>query len=63
MSDRRIVPISEAAAAVGLTERTIYRYIRLELLKRYRSKTDRRTFVDLDELIELKEHPPFHHPT
>jgi DNA-binding transcriptional MerR regulator len=61
MSDKRIVPISEAATEVGLTQRTIYRYIQLGLLERYRSKTDRRTFVDVNALIELKEHPPFHH--
>ena len=59
MSDRRIVPISEAATAVGLTERTIYRYIRLGLLERYRTKVDRRTYVDLDALEELKRNPPF----
>jgi predicted site-specific integrase-resolvase len=59
----RVVPLSEAAKEVGLSEWTIYRYIRLGLLERYRSKTDRRTFVDVDALKELKEHPPFHRST
>jgi DNA-binding transcriptional MerR regulator len=56
----RIVPISEAAKAVGLSEWTIRRYVRLGLLKKYRTPTDRRTYVDLEALEELRRNPPFH---
>jgi predicted site-specific integrase-resolvase len=59
-AERRIVPIQEAADAVGRTRQTLYRYIRLGLLKRYRVPIDRRTYIDLDELEELMRHPPFH---
>jgi len=60
VSDRRIVPLTEAAAALGVAESTIYRWIRLKLVKKYRQPFDRRTYVDLDELEEVRTNPPFH---
>jgi DNA-binding transcriptional MerR regulator len=56
----RIVPISEAAKVVGLSEWTIRRYVRLGLLEKYRTPTDKRRYVDLDALEELRRNPPFH---
>lgn len=56
----RIVTLHEAAEEVGLSAPTVWRYIRLGLLKKYRRQLDRRTYVDLDELRELKDNPPFH---
>jgi excisionase family DNA binding protein len=61
MSDRRIVPIGEAARELGVGQSTVYRWLRLGLIQRYRQPFDRRrTYVDVHEVKELRDHPPFH---
>ena len=57
-------PLTEAAADVGVHRATIHRYIRLGLLKRYRARgVDRRTYVDVEALRELRRHPPLEEAT
>lgn len=61
MPELNLVPISEAAERSGFHVATLYRYIASGDLKRYRRKGDRRTYVDLDAIMELKrlrEVPP-----
>ena len=56
----RRVPVQEAAQEVGVSRQTVHRYIRLGYLKAYRAPgVDRRTYVDVDELRELRRNPPF----
>lgn len=53
------MPIDHAAAEEGVSRTTIYRLIRLGLLKKYRSPgVDRRTYVDADALREVRANPP-----
>jgi hypothetical protein len=55
----KLVPLSQAAADIGVHRATVHRYIRLGLLKRYRARgVDRRTYVDVEALRELRRHPP-----
>jgi DNA-binding transcriptional MerR regulator len=51
--------VVEAVRQTGIGRSTIFTYIRMGLLKRYKRRLDRRTYVDLDELEELKRNPPF----
>jgi DNA-binding transcriptional MerR regulator len=51
--------VAEAARLTRIGRSTIFTYIRLGLLKRYRRRLDRRTYIDLDELEELRRNPPF----
>jgi predicted site-specific integrase-resolvase len=54
-----LLPIDEAAAQEGVSRTTIYRLIRLGLLKKFRAPgVDRRTYVDVDVLREIRAHPP-----
>jgi excisionase family DNA binding protein len=56
----RRLPVQEAAQEVGVSRQTVHRYIRLGYLKAYRAPgVDRRTYVDVDELLELRRNPPF----
>ncbi len=52
--------VSVAAKEVGVHEQTIWRYLRLRHLKRYRNAPGlpRATRVDLNELRQLRENPP-----
>ncbi len=55
----QLVPVDDAAAAVGVHRATVFRYIKQGLLKRYKAPgVDRRTFVDVDALRELRQRPP-----
>jgi predicted DNA-binding transcriptional regulator AlpA len=60
MGEPRLIPIQDAAQQTGLARSTIYRYIRMGFLKKYRAAGfDRRTYVEIDALMELKKNPPF----
>jgi hypothetical protein len=53
------VPIDDAADQEGVSRTTIYRLIRLGLLKKFRAPgVDRRTYVDADALRAVRAHPP-----
>jgi DNA-binding transcriptional MerR regulator len=55
----RLLPIDDAAAQEGVSRTTIYRLIRLGLLKKFRAPgVDRRTYIDADALREVRSHPP-----
>jgi DNA-binding transcriptional MerR regulator len=55
----KLLPIDDAAAQEGVSRTTIYRLIRLGLLKKYRAPgVDRRTYIDADTLREVRAHPP-----
>jgi excisionase family DNA binding protein len=55
----RKMPIDEAAAHEGCSRTTIYRLIRLGLIEKYRSPgVDRKTYIDVDALHELRANPP-----
>jgi len=54
-----LLPVDDAAAHEGVSRTTIYRLIRLGLLKKYRAPgVDRRTYVDADALRQVRAHPP-----
>jgi excisionase family DNA binding protein len=54
-----LLPIDEAAAQEGVSRTTIYRLLRLGLLKKYRSPgVDRKTYIDAEALKEVRAHPP-----
>jgi excisionase family DNA binding protein len=54
-----LLPIDEAAAQEGVSRTTIYRLLRLGLLKKYRAPgVDRKTYIDADALREVRTHPP-----
>jgi excisionase family DNA binding protein len=54
-----LLPIDEAAALEGVSRTTIYRLLRLGLLKKYRSPgVDRKTYIDAEALKEVRAHPP-----
>jgi predicted site-specific integrase-resolvase len=60
MGEPKLVPIQDAAKQAGLARSTIYRYIRMGFLKKYRaSGFDRRTYIDIEALMQLKQNPPF----
>ena len=47
------------AAQEGVSRTTIYRLIRLGLLKKFRAPgVDRKTYVDVDVLRQIRTHPP-----
>jgi len=55
----KLMPIDDAAAREGVSRTTIYRLIRLGLLKKYRAPgVDRRTYVDADSLKFVRANPP-----
>jgi len=55
----KLMPIDDAAAREGVSRTTIYRLIRLGLLKKYRAPgVDRRTYVDADSLKSVRANPP-----
>jgi hypothetical protein len=55
----RLLPIDDAAIEEGVSRTTIYRLIRLGLLRKYRAPgVDRRTYVDADALREVRANPP-----
>ncbi len=54
-----LLPIDEAAAHEGVSRTTIYRLLRLGLLKKYRAPgVDRKTYIDADALRQVRAHPP-----
>jgi hypothetical protein len=54
-----LLPIDEAAAKEGVSRTTIYRLLRLGLLKKYRAPgVDRKTYIDADALRQVRENPP-----
>jgi len=54
-----MMPIDDAAAEVGCSRTTIYRLVRHGHLETYRSPgVDRRTFVDVDVLRNVRANPP-----
>jgi excisionase family DNA binding protein len=54
-----LIPVDDAAAEEGVSRTTIYRLIRLGLLKKYRSPgVDRRTYIDAEALHAIRENPP-----
>ncbi len=55
----RLLPIDEAATQEGVSRTTIYRLIRLGLLKKFRAPgVDRRTYIDADALHAVRSDPP-----
>lgn len=53
------VTIKEATETVGVSRATLYRWIKLGYLTKFRTPGfDRRTHIDLDELHELRRNPP-----
>jgi predicted site-specific integrase-resolvase len=52
---RDLVPIREAAAEFGVTRVTLHRYIRKGRLASYKKGMDTRTFVDREELRQIRE--------
>jgi hypothetical protein len=55
----RLIPIDDAATQEGVSRTTIYRLIRLGLLKKYRAPgVDRRTYIDADALKTVRANPP-----
>jgi len=51
--------VEEAAAEIGVSAATIWRYLERGWLKRYYSRIGRlKTMVDMRELRELRENPP-----
>jgi excisionase family DNA binding protein len=55
----KLMPIDDAAAQEGVSRTTIYRLIRLGLLRKYRAPgVDRRTYIDVETLREVRTNPP-----
>jgi DNA-binding transcriptional MerR regulator len=54
----RYLTLDEAAQRFHLHPMTVRRYLREGLLVRYRRKLDRRTYIDLDELLALRSQQP-----
>lgn len=48
-----LVPLQVAAQEFGVSRTTLYNYVRLGRLKRYRKAMDRRTFLDRAQLRRL----------
>ena len=49
------VPVTDAAREAKVSRATVFNYLRLGLLVRYRRPgLDKRTFVDLDALLRLR---------
>ena len=54
-----LLPIDQAAALEGVSRTTIYRLLRLGLLKKYRAPgVDRKTYIDADALKQVRANPP-----
>jgi predicted site-specific integrase-resolvase len=58
-----LVPIRGAAAEIGVSVMTLYRYIKKGRVTLYRRELDGKAFVDRDELRELLEPRPIHPET
>ena len=56
--EKDLAPVQDAAKEFQVALTTIYRYIRLGHLKRWRRPMDRRTYVDREELRKLLEFKP-----
>jgi excisionase family DNA binding protein len=55
----RYVTIKQATEGEGVSRATLYRWIKLGYLKKYRTPGyERRTHIDLDQLDELRRNPP-----
>ena len=55
----KLMPIDDAVAQEGVSRTTIYRLIRLGLLKKFRAPgVDRRTYIDVEVLREVRSNPP-----
>jgi hypothetical protein len=55
----KLLPIDDAAAQEGVSRTTIYRLIRLGLLKKFRAPgVDRKTYIDVEALREVRANPP-----
>jgi Helix-turn-helix domain len=57
-----LVPLARAATEFGVSEVTLYRYLRAGRLRRYRRSMDLKTYVDRDELRKLREARPVDAP-
>ena len=47
------ISVAEAANEFGVSEATLYAYLKDDRLKRYKRGMDRRTYLDRDELTKL----------
>jgi hypothetical protein len=52
------VAIQEVIATEGIGRTALYRLIKLGLLQKHRTPLDRRTYIDVERLRELRRHPP-----
>lgn len=50
--------LDEAAEATGIHRRTLQRWVKLGLLTPYRVRGDRRLFLDLDQIEEIRQPQP-----
>jgi hypothetical protein len=55
----KLLTLDEAARKFHLHQATLYRYLKLGYLKRYKKRLDRHTYVDSRELDELLKRPHF----
>lgn len=46
--------LKEAAAGAGVSRATLWRWLRAGKIRRYRVAGDRRVFVDLDQILDLR---------
>ena len=51
-----MVPIAQAATEFGLSQRTLYLYIREGRLKRYKRAMDRKSYLDRREIRRLLQY-------
>jgi hypothetical protein len=60
VANPELLPVKAAAEKVGVHEMTVWRYLRLGFLTRYKSvpHAPRQTLVDVRELRRLRKHPP-----
>lgn len=56
---RAVLPIEDAARKFGVHPTTIYRYVRLGYLKKFKRRLDRRTYIDSKALEELRKRAEF----
>lgn len=49
------MPIQDAATEIGVSEVTLYRYLKVGRLKRWKRPMEQRTYLDRDELRQLLE--------
>lgn len=57
----RLVTVVEAAQQTGVSRSTLFRWIRLGYLTPRKKVLDRKRYVDLDEIEELRRNPPLDH--